>query len=76
MPRSSPFCIRKAAKAEIPVWGAGELGLTEDDLAPKTEHVTYRALPQREGAAEIIEGANAAEKAARLVNKLLEEKVL
>jgi electron transfer flavoprotein beta subunit len=68
--------IRKAAKAEIPVWDAGELGLTGDDLAPKTEHVTYRALPQRDGAAEIIDGTDAAEKAARLVDKLLEEKVI
>jgi electron transfer flavoprotein beta subunit len=68
--------IRKAAKAEIPVWDAGELGLTGDDLAPKAERVAYRALPQRDGAAEIIDGTDAVEKAARLVDKLLEEKVI
>ncbi|MBN1562738.1 MAG: electron transfer flavoprotein subunit beta/FixA family protein [Anaerolineae bacterium] len=68
--------IRKAAKAAIPVWDAGELGLDDDDLAPKTERVEYRALAQREGSAVIIEGADAAAKAAALVDKLLEEKVL
>ena len=68
--------IRKAAKAEIPVWDAGELGLDEDDLTSKTERVSYRALPQRDGAAEIIHGADAAAKATALVDKLLEEKVL
>lgn len=68
--------IRKASKAEIPVWGAAELGLDAAALAPKVSVVGYQNLPRREGAVEIIEGANAQEKAARLVEKLLQEKVL
>jgi len=68
--------IRKAAKAEIPVWSAGDLGLDAAALQPRAEHVRYQALPAREGAVEIIEGASAREKAAKLVDKLLEEKVL
>lgn len=68
--------IRKAAKAEMPVWGASDLGLDADALAPATEVVEYRELPKRDGAAEIIEGANAAEQAATLAAKLIEEKVI
>ena len=68
--------IRKAAKAEMPVWGVGDLGLDAAALQPRAQQVRYQALPAREGTVEIIEGASAQEKAARLVDKLLEEKVL
>lgn len=68
--------IRKAAKAEIPVWSAADLGLDAGALTPKAKVIAYRELPRREGAVEIIEGASAQEKAARLVQKLIEEKVL
>lgn len=68
--------IRKAAKAEMPVWGVGDLGLDAEALEPRAQQVRYQALPAREGVAEIIEGASAQEKATRLVDKLLEEKVL
>jgi len=68
--------IRKAAKAEIPVWGPAELGLEAAALSPKTTILHYRELPKREGTVEIIEGATAQEKAAKLVEKLLEGKVL
>lgn len=68
--------IRKAAKAEMPVWGAADLGLDASALQPRARQVRYQALPVREGAVELIEGASAQEKAARLVDKLLEEKVL
>jgi electron transfer flavoprotein beta subunit len=68
--------IRKAGKAEIPVWGVGELGLDADALAPQAQHTAYRELPKREGAVTIIEGDSAQDKAGQLVDKLLEEKVL
>jgi electron transfer flavoprotein beta subunit len=55
--------IRKAAKAEVPVWDAAELGLDADALAPKAAVQGYRELPKREGTVA-------------LVDKLLEEKVL
>jgi len=68
--------IRKAAKAEIPVWGPAQLGLEAAALTTKTKVMGYRELPRREGTVQIIEGATAQEKAARLVDTLLEEKVL
>jgi len=68
--------IRKAAKAEIPVWSLADLGLSAAAVAPKTTISGHRELPRREGSAEIIEGASAQEKAARLVARLLEEKIL
>lgn len=68
--------IRKAGKAEIPVWRASDLDLDTGDLEPATEVVRYREVPMRDGAVEIIEGANTVEQAATLVDKLLEEKVL
>lgn len=68
--------IRKAAKAEIPVWGLADLGLGAAEVAPRTQTLAYRELPKREGSAEIIEGATAQEKAEKLVVRLLEEKIL
>ncbi len=68
--------IRKAAKAEIPVWGAAELGLDAAALAPNTKLVRYQELPKREGVVEMIDGASAQEKAQKLVDKLIEEKIL
>jgi len=68
--------IRKAAKAEIPVWSLADLGLSAAAVAPKTTVSGHRELPKREGSAEIIEGTSAQEQAARLVARLLEEKVL
>jgi len=68
--------IRKAAKAEIPVWSPAQLGLDGAALTAKTKVIGYRELPRREGTVQIIDGATAQEKAAKLVDKLLEEKVL
>jgi electron transfer flavoprotein beta subunit len=68
--------IRKAAKAEMPVWGAAELGLDAGALTPKAKLVRYQELPKREGVVEIIGGATAQEKAAKLVEKLMEEKII
>jgi electron transfer flavoprotein beta subunit len=68
--------IRKAAKAEIPVWDAAALGLSTDDLAPRTKVTSYRELPKREGSVEIIEGATMQAKAETLVDRLIQEKVI
>ncbi|MBN1679226.1 MAG: electron transfer flavoprotein subunit beta [Anaerolineae bacterium] len=68
--------IRKAARAEIPVWDAAALGLDAAALSSKTAHIRYQALPAREGAVEIIDGATVQEQAEALVDKLLEDKVL
>lgn len=73
-PRYPSFIgIRKASKAEIPVWSAADLGV---ELATSTENVGYENPPAREIINEIIEGETPQEKAAKLVDKLLEEKVL
>lgn len=66
--------IRKAAKAEIPVWSAADLGVSLGGGKVKVER--YQELPRREGQVEMIEGATAQDKAKALVGKLIEEKVL
>jgi len=66
--------IRKAAKAQIPVWDLSELGLSPEE--PRTKIVAYDSPPKREGEAEIVEGETPAEKAAKLADKLIEEKVI
>lgn len=66
--------IRKAAKAEIPVWSAADLGVSLGGGKVKVER--YQELPRREGQVEMIEGATAQDKAKALVDKLIEEKVL
>ncbi len=66
--------IRKAAKAQIPVWSAQELGL---DLPPAaTSTLRYYNPPARDIRTEIIAGATAEAKAASLADHLFREKVL
>ncbi len=73
-PRYPSFIgIRKASKAVIPVWGLSDLGATLP--ATQTRTLKYSNLPVREGQVEMIEGT-AEEQAAKLVDRLLEEKVL
>lgn len=74
-PRYPSFIgIRKASKAAIPVWTPADLGVA---LPGQTlQLVAYNNLPPREVKTEIIDGASIEEKAAKLVDKLLEEKVL
>lgn len=70
--------IRKASKAVIPVWSSADLGIGEAGLSGEAliKTTSYFNLPARQGAVEIIEGANEQEKAEKLVAKLLEEKVI
>jgi electron transfer flavoprotein beta subunit len=73
-PRYPSFIgIRKASKAVIPVWGLSDLGVTLP--ATQTRTIKYSNLPVREGQVEMIEGTPE-EQAAKLVDRLLEEKVL
>ncbi|GAB4573259.1 MAG: electron transfer flavoprotein subunit beta/FixA family protein [Anaerolineae bacterium] len=74
-PRYPSFMgIRKAAKAEIPVWNSAELGV--DAPAPRSRVAGFSPLPAREGACEIIDGDSPEAKAAALAEKLLAEKVI
>jgi electron transfer flavoprotein beta subunit len=73
-PRYPSFIgIRKANKATIPVWSLGDLGVSAP--AKKVEGSSFKNLPAREVQVEIIEGTPE-EMAAKLVERLLEEKVL
>ena len=66
--------IRKAAKAQIPVWSAAELGI--ELPAAATTALRYVNPPARNVSTEIIKGENVDAKAQILVERLFEEKVL
>jgi electron transfer flavoprotein beta subunit len=75
-PRYPSFMgIRRASKAEIPVWSASDIGLTPVP-APVLTWPEMIAPPKVEVSCEFIEGATPQEIAARLVAKLTEAKVL
>ncbi len=75
-PRYPSFMgIRKASRAEIPVWGAGDLGL-DSAITAKVQWPEIYALPPREGECQIIEAETAEAAAAALVDKLIAEKVV
>lgn len=74
-PRYPSFMgIRKASKAEIPVWSAADLGM--GDAKPRVTWPEVYAPPAREGEVTIIDGASTEEKARKLVDKLIEDKVI
>ena len=66
--------IRKAAKAVIPVWSAADMGVQLPRSG--TSALRYMNPPARAISNEIIDGTDTAEKAARLAERLFEEKVL
>ena len=74
-PRYPSFMgIRKASRAEIPLWSLAEVGIE----AP-TSVVTWPevfAPPAREITNEIIDGGSPEEIAAALADRIMEEKVL
>jgi electron transfer flavoprotein beta subunit len=73
-PRYPSFMgIRKAGKAEIPVWSLADLGVSLPSAAMQTN--LFRNPPARNVQVEMIAGTPQ-EQAAKLVDKLLEEKVL
>jgi electron transfer flavoprotein beta subunit len=66
--------IRKASKAEYPIWSLADL-----EIEPPASSVSWPEVfepPRREIKTEIIEGETPAEKAQHLVDKLIAEKVL
>ncbi len=73
-PRYPSFIgIRKASKAVIPVWSLADLGIAAP--AQHTRVAAFRNLPPRDSKFELIDGTPQ-EQAVKLVDRLLEEKVL
>ncbi|OQY90794.1 MAG: hypothetical protein B6D38_03400 [Anaerolineae bacterium UTCFX1] len=74
-PRYPSFMgIRKASKAEIPVWSLSDLGIAAPDaIITRSELMNP---PARDTSVEIISGESAAEIADKLADKLIAEKVL
>lgn len=78
-PRYPSFMgIRKANRANIPVWTAGDLSVEGDtgSAASKVDWSHTYAIPPREGSCEMIEGDSVADLAEQLADKLFEEKVI
>lgn len=74
-PRYPSFIgIRKANKAKIPEWSPSDLGVELPDASSQMDG--YNNPPARDVTSEIIDGADVAEKVAKLADKLMEEKVL
>ena len=75
-PRYPSFMgIRKASKAEIPVWSVADIGLSEVLKSAVTWPEVY-APPIVETKCELIEAGSADEIAQKLVDRLVEEKVI
>lgn len=74
-PRYPSFMgIRKASKAEIPLWSLGDLGISAPESKVSWSEITAPA--QREVTNEMISGANADEIAAKLADLIIAEGVL
>jgi electron transfer flavoprotein beta subunit len=74
-PRYPSFMgIRKANRATIPTWSAGDLGVSPEPS--KVDWAQVYAMPARAANTEMITGDSAQEQARILVDRLLEEKVL
>ena len=74
-PRYPSFMgIRKASKANIPVWSLGDLGIAVPTTAIKRTELMNP--PVQETSIEIIAGESPAEVADKLADKILAEKVL
>ena len=71
--------LRKARRADIPVWGADELEADGDLLGMNgspTQVIKVFTPPQRDGLAEIMQGESVEELVDALSDKLLSEKVI
>ncbi len=74
-PRYPSFMgIRKASRAEIPVWNLAEIGI--ETLASTVEFTEIVAPPVRDVSVEIIEGGSPAEIAETLAERIMAEKIL
>jgi electron transfer flavoprotein beta subunit len=75
-PRYPSFMgIRKASRAEMPIWTAAELGLSEVPSAAIRWPELF-APEQVDTSCEIIEGETPVEQSEKLADRLLEEKVI
>lgn len=75
-PRYPSFMgIRKASRAEIPTWGAADLGL-DSAVEAKVRWPEVFALPPREGECVMFEADSVEEAAERLVERLIEDKAV
>lgn len=79
-PRYPSFMgIRKASKATIPVWSAADLGLEAGKVGKAGAFVSWPEvypMPVKETKVELIEGGSPTEIAAKLAEKLINEKVI
>jgi len=74
-PRYPSFIgIRKASRAQVPEWTAADMGITAPEAMVLWPEVMEP--PAREIANEIIEGSSPEDIAAKLADKIMEEKVL
>ena len=67
--------IRRASKAEIPVYGASDLGLNPEELQSRVVYLDRVPPPPRPRGA-IIDGSSAQEKARNLVDRLVDAQVI
>jgi electron transfer flavoprotein beta subunit len=75
-PRYPSFMgIRKASRAEIPLWAVSEIGLGEIPASATTWPGIF-APPKVDTQVEMIEGETSEEIAAKLADRLIEEKVI
>lgn len=78
-PRYPPLRgIMAAGRAEIPVWTAADLGLSESEVGPPGRKLTLRRLfvEARESQCELIEADSPAEAGIKLADKLREAKLI
>ena len=68
--------IRKANRAEIPMWSAADLGLDGGAGSSNVDWSNVYAIPPREGSVQMIEGDSVEAQAKILADKLFEEKVI
>lgn len=74
-PRYPSFMgIRKASRAKIPTWTLADLGIDAPDSA--VDRIALMNPPEREVTTEIIEGDSPEDKAKKLADKIMAEKVL
>jgi electron transfer flavoprotein beta subunit len=74
-PRFPSFLgTRKAAKAVIPVWSLADLSIAAPD--PVITNIDISVAPQRRSSLEMLDGATPDEIAQKLVNRVMDEKIL
>lgn len=65
----------RAARKPVALWGAADLGLTAEQLAPR-RRLLRLYLPEKRGDCERIEGASGAEQGIRLAARLIEARMI